>query len=313
MRNSWLLSILLIILIFSSGCTQGDIYQIIGWNVREEREVELNDILVVESKTSIPMSPVLPGSPVKLTYIIKNKDTDKSVRSVSTDIFDACMFEVKSGGFSGETIFPRGSKYVKYELMAPTREEIGNIKHVCDIKFYVDYDFSGNTLYDIVTINPEEIEKMQQAGKKVTLHVMKGLGSGPIKLDAQVLGVKEGVIGGQEVPFEFIIANKGSGILKDNKMRAGQLHILFPQSMVGSCSNIDTENSAGSFSCGASGADCECTNSEDIEIFKDKSSPIIFRVTTTIPEKYQTHTVRAKFDYTYELRDSHKIEVRPYG
>ncbi|OYT57836.1 MAG: hypothetical protein B6U68_01275 [Candidatus Aenigmarchaeota archaeon ex4484_14] len=73
MRNSWLLSILLIILIFSSGCTQGDIYQIIGWNVREEREVELNDILVVESKTSIPMSPVLPGSPVKLTYIIKNK------------------------------------------------------------------------------------------------------------------------------------------------------------------------------------------------------------------------------------------------
>ncbi len=312
MRNLWLLTILIVALVFSSGCTQ-DVWKLLGFNLKKDNVVELNDILVVEDKNSFPASPVLPNSPVKLTYVIENKDPDKSVQSVGTDIFDACMFEVTAGGFSGETIFPRGSKYVKFELMAPTREEIGNIKHICDVKFYVDYDFSGNTLYDIVTINPEEIEQMQQAGKKVTLHVMKGLGSGPIKLDAQVLGVGEGVIGGQEIPFEFIVSNRGKGILKDNIISSRDVHIFFPKDMVGSCNNIDTENSAGSFSCGSSGADCECTNQESIEIFKGESSPIIFRVTTTIPEKQRTHTVRANFDYTYELRDSHKIEVRPYG
>jgi len=302
-------------IIFLSGCN-GEIIQ------TEEIETELGfrDVLVIDDITTIPNSPIISDINVELSFIIENKDTEKKAEGVTVELFDAPFFKNKNGELCNSatnackpdecdvgdpcTIFPHGKKQISFSLKAPSADELGMLETDVALQLRVNYEFEGSLLYTTKVIDMEEIKTRQRAGESETLVISKDLGSGPIQIYVEVLGAPY-IISGSSGTLLFTVKDMGTnGFLKNSKILENKLTVEFPE-------GVGTIEADG-FKC-KGGYNCE--NSDEIELFGGESATLYFRILDVelaegIP--YQSFPVKVNVPYTYELRDSIDVKIKPH-
>jgi len=296
------------IIIFTSGCIEGLNFGEI--KPKENVEKATADILVIQDIHTIPSSPIPAGSgpqEFELLFTIKNLDEQKTVKNIRVELFDYSVFKSENyepdqcSRSSSCLLLPLGQKVITFSLKTPTASEIGHVKVTPKVSFKVNYDFDGTTTYDVVVINMEEIKKLQTAGKTPDLISNKIIGSGPIKVDAELMGDDKLILAGKTGRIKFVVKNEGSGDLVGNNVEVGGLKITFPSGMT-------PEECPEGFNCVS-----ESTNTNKIQIYQKESSPLIFKIENIgdVPPIYKTFNVRTDVEYTYELRGSLDITVEP--
>ena len=223
---------LLVLVIFGLGCVDFDLFkeQIKGLSINENTRKQTSDVIVIEDIKTLPVSPVFSGQDFRLYFKIKNTDPERTVTGVHVELYDPSLFggNYDASACSGEcSLAPLSEKTVFFDLTAPTNDQIVNIQSQKRISFKVSYDYETTTIYDIVVVNKEEVERQQQAGKTVNIAPNKILGSGPVKIIPDLMGdyfLLDGVTG----TVRFILQNEGTGMLKDNQVEVDDFNVEFP-------------------------------------------------------------------------------------
>lgn len=324
-------------LVFAAGCTVPDIFpgQDVIRAAPTTQEEGFRDVLVIKEITTIPKSPVLAGRTVLLSFIIENRDKEKEAKDAIVDLFDAPLFKDKDGRelcnkakcnpIGNEcseskkcAILPGEQKQITFELKAPDDQAVAGLQTDIDINFRVTYRFSGSTLLKLIVVNLDEIKARQRAGSSITLDILKSLGSGPIKIDAELKGAPY-ILSDHGGTLAFTVKSAGdtskggitdSKILKFGLASLG-LRIKFPEELVTSTDNLLPPSA---FICGFSKErTIDCFNKDDITLFKGESPPLLFQInrTPTITVPFKSFDVKALLNYIYELRDSTKVTVLP--
>jgi len=318
------------LIILASGCTLpwgvGDVIKI-SPNVEE---VGYKDILLIKDLKTLPLPPLLPDQQFTLSFLLENQDETKSAENVVVNLFDPAIFKSESGSALTAdektkeigNILPLGQKQVSYKLRAPTQEEIANIIVKPVVSFKVNYDFQTTTTYDVVVVDEDEILRLQKAGQTITIPTTESIGSGPVKIDIELLGSNKVILAGQDAVIKVQIIDSGSGALKDSEIQESSLEVEIPDEFViEELPPSELNPNEKMFSCGGSNivgfgeATTICVNTEPISLYRGKSSPLIFRL--SIPKDaaggiYKTYSIKAGLEYTYELREQLKLEVKPY-
>lgn len=296
----------------------------------------ITDLITVENVRTLPAGQVLPDTTLKLFMSLVNNDKDptRPVKDVIVDMFDATVFRSPNTGrfcnadpneckpsqcSSGTPCTMRAgeTKAIDFTLLAPTKDQIANIRTEAAMNFRVNYDFSGSTNYDILVVDSEELLRLQQEGKSISVSVQDTKGAGPIKIDVSLF-TPFVVTSGGETPDAFIVfklRNAGKGALKDNRIK--QMTIDFPEDMLlrGNIEHPLTFNCYRVDSDGLAVRRCEhiFTKENKIELFKRESDPLQFVIKGIKPidVPHKTFTINARVDYTYELRGSAKVTVAP--
>ena len=220
----------LILLVSSSLCI--DIINISGiefQNVQttEKTEKKTSDVIVIQRVETIPKPPVLPDDSVELYITLANNDEQETIKG-SVELFDYSIFIPLDATKKDFTLLPLAEKVIKFSLKAPSAEQIANVKVTPRVSFRVNYTFTGVTTYEIVVVNYEEIKKYQQAGKTLNLVTNKIIGSGPIKIDTELVG-SDFILAERSGTLKFTIRNEGTGDLKGNKIEKDKMQITFPK------------------------------------------------------------------------------------
>jgi len=220
----------LILLVSSSLCI--DIINISGiefQNVQttEKTEKKTSDVIVIQRVETIPKPPVLPDDSVELYITLANNDEQETIKG-SVELFDYSIFIPQDATKKDFTLLPLAEKVIKFSLKAPSAEQIANVKVTPRVSFRVNYTFTGVTTYEIVVVNYEEIKKYQQAGKTLNLVTNKIIGSGPIKIDAELVG-SDFILAERSGTLKFTVRNEGTGDLKGNKIEKNKMQITFPK------------------------------------------------------------------------------------
>ncbi len=308
-----------------SGCVNidlNDLFKTSAVNVHQQTIHQgLADVLTINNIVTIPHSPIIPGSDVLLSFVLENKDTLKKARDVRVDLFDAPTFKNKNnelcnvvGCFpDGEecginkpcTILPGEQKPIKFYLKAPTQEEIVSIKTSPKLNFKVLYTFDSELNYLFPVITLDEIIKQQQAGQSPDLKITKSYSSGPIQIDVEMLG-QNYVLATEPAIFNFKIRNIGNGNLENSVIEPEHLTIIFPLEFT--LLEYPTEL----FNCGHN----ICVNTKNIDVYKDESRMSLrFKVLLSNPQianPFKTFEIKANVLYTYELRQSLDITIKPF-
>jgi hypothetical protein len=205
------------------------------------------------------------------------------------------------------------TKSVVFSLKAPTLTDIANIITRATLSWLVRYDYTAKTNYDILLVSEQEILRLQQLGQTLSVPVQNTQSAGPVKIDvsmstafATVATTGAGATS-PDIMISFKFRNAGTGFLKDNKISGEKFTITFPD--IG----IVTDNS-GKFNCNGVVCKSKTGTEGDIEFFKKETTPLQFKI-SPYPLPYdvphRTFTIKATADYTYELRDSETLEVKP--
>ena len=321
MKSGFLPVIPLVLIIVISGCTESIIP---GGNVIETQEPVteegVRDVLVIKDIETIPNPPLIPGSQLILSFVIENKDTEKSITDIVIDLFDAPTFYEETGATlcndnskpctpeddqcasTSCTLLPGEEKMINFVLRAPTKEDIANLETDIELNFRVSYHFETSLLYRTMLINMDEIETMQRQGESISLEIPKFLGSGPVQLDVELKGAPY-IIAGYSGTLVFTVKKVGSsdGILKGSEVPADGIAINFPSGV----GTVEADKFSG----------CPtCTNSEPITLYRGVSPSLYFKINDIqeISVPYQSFDIDATMGYDYELRDSIKVKVKPY-
>ncbi len=297
---------LLAVLLIASLCispSQFFSFSIEGIEHKERVEKAVNDVLALQGATTIPKPPILAGQSFELYINLANLDETRTIKNVEVEVFDPSVFKLTGSSSQTVDLLPLDEKVVSFTLEAPGAEEIANVRITPKISYRVLYGFEALSSYEVVVVNKEEIKRLQQAGKSVSIVSNKILGSGPVKIYMELVGT-DVMISGTTATLRVILKNEGSGYLKDERIEAGKLKLVFP-------SGITLREWNGKmFSC--SGSTCE--NAEPIELFMRESPALIFKIgAPSISEPYKTFKITAKASYTYELRGSTDVTIQPLG
>lgn len=299
------------------------------------QEEGFRDVLVIKEIGTIPKSPVLAGQTFLLSFIIENRDKEKEATGVVVDLFDAPLFKDKDGTELCNkvkcvpddctenkkcTVLPGEQKQITFELKAPDDKAIASLQTDLDINFRVTYKFSGSTLFKVVVVNLEEIKARQRAGSPLTLDILKSLGSGPVKIDAELKGAPY-ILSGLGGTLAFTVKNTGDtskGSISESKIPeilqgpfSFGLQIKFPEELVKDVGNLVSPSA---FLCvGPTEGSIDCFNKADITLFKGESVPLLFQIKNapSLTAPFKSFDIKALLRYTYELRDSTKITVLP--
>ena len=320
------LIVIIISLVFVSGCTgSGGLF---GGDVIKTKQTSqqdgVKDILVIKNKETIPHSPLLPDKPLILSFVIESMDDIRTVDNVNVELFDAPLFKNEGGkakcNENGncvpkeladklKTILPGEQKTVNFYLTTPSEEEIAKIRTDATLSFRINYDFDSTTTLRVPVVNMGEIEKRQRAGESTTLEIPKYFTSGPVQIDIEVMN-QPYIISGYDASIIFKVKDRGDktkGFLKDSKIEKGKLTITFPEGFTATTDNDQY------FVC-VNGCQGEGTNNNVIDLYRGESIPLYFKVKPPdVAEPYKSFEIKANVKYTYELRDSAKLTINPYG
>jgi len=279
------------------------------------------DIVTVENVQTLPSSPFFTDQVMRLTMNVVSKETDvlRTISNVYVSLYDASVLKdkeggefcnAKVGGCAPEPPLPpyilRASetKAITFMLKAPSASEIAGIITTAMLNWLVKYDYSSTTSYDILTVSESEITRLQQQGQTLSVPLQNIQSAGPIKVDVSLGSAFTTPL--QNAYITVKLRNIGSGFQTGNKISAGKLTVDFsnvpldqivsvPDNFAEKCDNLI------------------CTNTKDIEMFKKESVPLLFVIRTKLNEgtPHHTSTITASVNYTYELRGSTTVEIRP--
>jgi len=292
----------------------------------------VTDVVAIEGVQTLPSGSILPDQSVRLFMNIVSKDTDplKPVKNTVVQLYDASVFKnprtnqlcnvvgCQPDSPLSPTLQAGETKSIVFSLKAPTTAEIANIITRATLSWLVRYDYTAKTNYDILLVSEQEILRLQQLGQTLSAPVQNIQGAGPVKIDvtmpitfAMVATPGAGSTTSPDIVVSFKLRNAGSGFLKDNKIRGSEFTIEFPN--IGLV--VDRPSQFDACSSTAQGS-IVCTSSAqgDIEFFKKETIPLQFKI-RPYPLPYdvphRTFTVKATVDYTYELRGSVTLEIKP--
>lgn len=324
--------VLLAFLVALAGCSSlfpgGDVVKINPVTTTQG----FKDVLVIHDIVTIPTSPVLPDADISLSFIIENKDTEKSATHVFAEIIDGSVFKSKDGEPCnaaskpcqprGEcskerpcSILPQGQEQIEFRIKAPSTKDIVGLKTETTIYFRVQYEFKGSTFFENVVVNMDEALARQRAGQPVSISKSSVIGSGPMQIEAESQGAQF-IFAGRNGAVTFRIVSRGDsskGGILNSKIERHALTIHFPAGL-GTVAAPDSDaTGAPKFSCVPDGDSIVCTNSEELNLYKGASIPYAFRFikVSEIAEPFRTFPITAVILYEYEIRDSVKITVQP--
>jgi hypothetical protein len=268
--------------------------------------IEIKDVLV------LPHPPLLPNQEMTLSILLQNKG-DEPVENVYVELYDAPNFHDIRGRLcnrdNGECfsetgcnindkcqLSPGEERDILFRMLTPNKDK----KSRPTLSYSVKYDYETNSLLSIPIINEQEIIKRQRAKQPLPLNKKLSVGDGPIQVE--ISSKEDFILSGQNAAIVFQIKNKGQGI--DIELEKNSVEIIFDD-----FGTID-EKSPAPFSC----ENNRCVNNQKITIYNRKSPPLYFLIKNVKDvDVFETQLIRAKVKYTYELRGSETIEVKPYG
>jgi hypothetical protein len=242
MMKWMLLSLLLVVVVFTSGCTSisgipvlSDIFpDIFGGN----QEVMTSDVITIDSMTVTPDTEIRSGQTMRLIANVKNTQKAESdpQKNVIVRLYNDCgLFDVsidscRSSGQNDytpgedhcdiETLYPLSTAIVEWKLKANPV----NVKTNCKLGIYVEYTYTTHSTSSVTFVNREEAEQWVLQGKSVNEAGSKVIGEGPIKSYVEVKSqpimvdkAKSGEASGSAI-MTFWITNEGSGILETGKI-----------------------------------------------------------------------------------------------
>ena len=346
MKNKLILIFLILAVIFLSGCISIGVPSA-PITVDEKTENDIADILTVENVATYPSQPIMPDSKFTFSFDVKNIHNSAIARCLHVRLYDHSIFsfqnpannnDVAAGkkcGYNNQSnpeevvnkgdMFPGTTTRINYYLKSPSANEISNLRISPKINYRFTYDFTANTLYQIVVADGTYLANMQQAGKSVTAEPVNSIGPGPIKVYISLMNKDRMVLAGSTGQIKIEIKNEGSGASSSDwggAIKAKSLTIGIPKNIT---SDIDFSNAEGNFEKVSCPEDFdpnyyECvTNNEKIHLYQGSSAPLIFRFNTKEingpgkPEvPYRIYTFKAKLDYQYLIDRSYVIEVNPH-
>jgi len=201
--NSKILIVLLIGIVFVSGCIEGiDLFKGLMGGEQEVKE-QTPDIIVTQNLNIIPNPPLTAENEFSVIFDMKNQDKVNSIKDVSVKLYDwgACgimrsdrdpdfspdpeKWSYSRGVYSREfyELVPQQEERIEFRLKAPTNEEIGFIETDCPVKWLIDYKYSSITQDDFTIISRSRLNELQRAGESWTgTDNPMYIGAGPVKI-----------------------------------------------------------------------------------------------------------------------------------
>jgi hypothetical protein len=226
----------------------------------------------------------------------------------------------------GCVILPKEEKPVNFVMKTPSEPDIKGIKTSTKLDFKTIYKFSSSLNYIVPAVSSDEITKRQRASEKIDLEQSKSYSSGPLQIDAQILGAPymlsyaSGTLGGAQSPesiITFNIRNRGSGTVVNSEIKRGAMEITFPPELEIKLDQAGKANDK--FTCRQTGAEgMTCINDAvegAIPLYRDESrSAIRFTAKLRQPlnEPFRSFQIRAIVAYDYELRNSVDVTINPF-
>ncbi|MFH0832708.1 MAG: hypothetical protein V1900_03255 [Candidatus Aenigmatarchaeota archaeon] len=294
---------LLILLVFAAGCIDGINFGADVIKVNKDEKKEVTNVIEIKDKILIPDSPLPPNAQATLSFLLENKDKLVEARNVRVSVFDPSVFTVAGPDECGYgcTILPGENKPVSFGVRAPSHDKIAGLITDLYLNYMVEYDFTSRTNYDTVIVTVDEIKMRQRAGEANNIKGQDIFGPGPIKIyvETDMPYVVSGM--DYEPRFTFTLKNEGSGAPKDSTVKG--MTVVFPSELVNPRPASDDY-----FSCSGN----VCKSKKAITLYKGKSLPILFTAGVgKIGGPYKSAMIQATASYTYELRDSIPIKVKP--
>ncbi|NOX71868.1 MAG: hypothetical protein GXO64_04195 [Candidatus Micrarchaeota archaeon] len=226
-------ALVLVVVILMSGCS--DIPFLSGFLGGTEVKQFEHDIIIIKDVRVTPAPSLRPGQYINLHVYIKNlQKIGADAKKVKITLYDTCeiLKPVKSGSvcpgskMTGnerictiDKMYPQSEQEVVWRLRAVDLK----VEQTCNVGIQVEYDHETKTISSVEFASQSEIENLVQQGKGKTSIGRMTVGEGPVKLYISIPG-QPLMVGDEPVEkgvgvIEFWVENKGSGILKDNKVK----------------------------------------------------------------------------------------------
>ncbi len=318
-------------------------------NVDGQRDILV--IKSIETIPNSPVLPSTRGAPptvtpVVLSFILENQDKINKADNVVVDLFDApvmrhdlrnliagtpsaagdlcnnalkpCIPQSEPGkpiciaAAPCPAVFPGEQKQINFFLIAPFQDEIVNIRTTARMDFKVSYQYNASFTYLLPIIGYDEILRRQVTGDRLNVQQSKAHSSGPVEIDAELLGSPY-ALAGQTATLLFKIKNVGGGQVAGSsgnsmasKIPVGKLKVTFDSGLNVVSPNGDFDPIGGN----------EWVNKQPIEIFKGESRrSLIFSIVNKaqITEPFKSFHIIARIDdYIYELKNNANIEINSF-
>jgi len=286
------------------------------------------DIILIDRMTSSPENIINPGQSLRVFMTASSREVDpRRKTSVQIQLFDAFIFKsadaqlyaqlcnaIPSGCTSVQelctmtnpcTFSTSETKQIQWALLAPTKEEIANIKTSGTLAYRLLYDYNSSTNFDVFVVTEDEILRLQQQGQTLSVPLQETRGSGPIVLEfsqASAFALPKSTL------FITVKAhNVGSGGPLNSTIGAGNLSVEIPTSLTSYVTAAD-------FNCYQAFDKTVCTNKEKIQLIKKESIPFLFELQNVVPDlavPHRTFTLSATVSYNYEIRNSLTLTIQP--
>ncbi len=205
MRGTILIVLCLIAILFLSGCQvnpelERKYFSVIGEGTVEEKEVEIPDVIVIES-IKIPAlagDRVKPDREVDIIVTLKNRDVNKPITLTYVGISDAGIFTCIDCEKDGETsISPGQLKTFSFTVKAPSNE--GTIAYSGHLEFSAKYKYKSTRLATITFIGKDDYMDYLESGGKVSVSIINIPSDGPVELDLDISNIHQPVVVGDGV------------------------------------------------------------------------------------------------------------------
>ncbi len=208
MRGAILIILCLISILFISGCTDFDLnpelerkyFSVIGEGTVEEKEVEIPDVIVIES-IKIPAlagGRVKPDREIDIIVTLKNRDVNKPITLTYAGISDAGIFTCIDCGEAKEiSISPGQLKTFSFTVKAPSND--GTIAYSGHLEFSAKYKYKSTRLATITFIGKDDYMDYLESGGKVSVSIINIPSDGPVELDLDISNIHQPVVIGDGV------------------------------------------------------------------------------------------------------------------
>ncbi|MFH0949298.1 MAG: hypothetical protein V1802_02315 [Candidatus Aenigmatarchaeota archaeon] len=291
------------------------------------------DSVVIKNVQTIPTSPMLPDRDIEFFFSIENKDDQKPAENVAVSLFDAPTFKDREGTLCNSAgskcipdicyeghvceLPPGDEKVITYKLKAPSKTDIVDLETPTKLNFKVNYDYDTSLIFIVPVVDMEEVLARQRAGAKTTIDISKIHGSGPVKIDAEIVGAPY-MLEGYTSVINFKIKKTGSeaGTIEGSVIPIGSMTIKIPKILNSKHSDkiFNNDYSTKIPFGGEAEQDLDVwTNQQPISLYKGETKTSLrFEVSPepiTVP--FQSYDITATLDYTYEVRGSESVKISP--
>ncbi len=289
-NTNCVLVIALAAVLLASACVGTDVFgsDVININPFTVVEGQSEGVVIKDMRTIPTASAILPNQRTDFSFVIENVDDVKTAKNVSVELFNAPHFKKYAPEKANQllcnradkpcqsrnnqctvanpcTLLPHEQKLISYDLISPTAEEIANIQTPLSLDFKVQYLFYGDTSLQVPVVTQDEILNQQRQGGTLDLEKPTVVGSGPVQVEIETLGLPY-ILAGSDGIFIFKIRNTGDGTLRNSVIDGEGFHAVFSEELFGEKTLlVDPESDEYKKSSSGAGVYTETSKNPDVD------------------------------------------------